>query len=349
MLVALRDCRVTDIRTLSGVHEDRTRTPVGAAVPTRYDSRSGAGYRPLTANDKPDDAMDRARGSGRDAACSRRQAPTVFERHAAGQAYRHRRGPRTPYTRRGVCRRGGAGWFVNGAHRHRSRHDVLFVKAGVVHRFEDFSDDCLGLFLRPEGGEADPDGWAMIWGVGRAPLDAAGAADLLRHLGMPILDGAGARQSDLQRLFDLVDAPPLCSRRRLAKRPPSALWLAIMSWFLLGHAPRKLDLHRPRTRNRQLLRVQIIDAQRGRAGRGYLQPVRLETFGADLHGARGSDRLEVSKGHGYACAAPSAAEETRPPGPRRAIGDGQRAAAHLRAHAGKLLRRRLDPRRLRCA
>lgn len=51
----------------------------------------------------------------------------------------------------------GSGWFVNGERRHRfGPHDVLFVPAGVVHRFEEFSDD-LGLwvvFYGPEGGEA---------------------------------------------------------------------------------------------------------------------------------------------------------------------------------------------------
>ena len=52
----------------------------------------------------------------------------------------------------------GSGWFVNGAHRHPfASHDVLFVKAGVVHRFEAFSDDFLVwvFFYGPEGGETD--------------------------------------------------------------------------------------------------------------------------------------------------------------------------------------------------
>ena len=56
-----------------------------------------------------------------------------------------------------VVARGG-GWFVNGAHRHPiAKHAVLFVKAGVVHRFEEFSDDFLVwvFFYGPEGGEAD--------------------------------------------------------------------------------------------------------------------------------------------------------------------------------------------------
>ena len=51
----------------------------------------------------------------------------------------------------------GAGWFVNGARRHRfSAGDVLFVAAGIDHRFEDFSDDLAVwvVFYGPKGGEA---------------------------------------------------------------------------------------------------------------------------------------------------------------------------------------------------
>ena len=50
----------------------------------------------------------------------------------------------------------GAGWFVNGESRHRfAAGDVLFVPAGVVHRFEDFGDDFATwvFFYGPEGGE----------------------------------------------------------------------------------------------------------------------------------------------------------------------------------------------------
>src|SRR5215467_9834008 len=49
----------------------------------------------------------------------------------------------------------GEGWFLNGERRHRfAPHDVLFAKAGVAHRFEEFSDDFLVwvLFYGPEGG-----------------------------------------------------------------------------------------------------------------------------------------------------------------------------------------------------
>lgn len=50
----------------------------------------------------------------------------------------------------------GAGMFVNGEQRHTFQvGDVLFVPAGVTHRFEDFSDDFLTwvIFYGPEGGE----------------------------------------------------------------------------------------------------------------------------------------------------------------------------------------------------
>jgi mannose-6-phosphate isomerase-like protein (cupin superfamily) len=50
----------------------------------------------------------------------------------------------------------GSGWFINGGERIRfSRNDVLFVPAGVTHRFEDFSDDLMlwVVFYGPEGGE----------------------------------------------------------------------------------------------------------------------------------------------------------------------------------------------------
>jgi mannose-6-phosphate isomerase-like protein (cupin superfamily) len=70
--------------------------------------------------------------------------------------------PQQPHTRDEayvVAR--GRGWFVNGAHRHPiEAPDVLFVKAGVVHRFEEFSDDfsVWVFFYGPEGGEADAAG-----------------------------------------------------------------------------------------------------------------------------------------------------------------------------------------------
>ena len=51
----------------------------------------------------------------------------------------------------------GTGTFVNGEQRHAfGPGDVLFVPAGVVHRFEEFSDDFATwvIFYGPEGGEA---------------------------------------------------------------------------------------------------------------------------------------------------------------------------------------------------
>jgi mannose-6-phosphate isomerase-like protein (cupin superfamily) len=50
----------------------------------------------------------------------------------------------------------GAGWFVNGPIRHPfGPGDVLFVPAGVEHRFEEFTDDFAVwvIFYGPEGGE----------------------------------------------------------------------------------------------------------------------------------------------------------------------------------------------------
>lgn len=55
----------------------------------------------------------------------------------------------------------GGGWFVNGSTRHRfSAGDVLFVPAGVQHRFEDFEDNLAVwvIFYGPKGGElTNPD------------------------------------------------------------------------------------------------------------------------------------------------------------------------------------------------
>jgi mannose-6-phosphate isomerase-like protein (cupin superfamily) len=51
----------------------------------------------------------------------------------------------------------GSGYFVNGAVRHPFQAgEVLFVPAGVVHRFEEFTEDFSTwvFFYGPEGGEA---------------------------------------------------------------------------------------------------------------------------------------------------------------------------------------------------
>jgi mannose-6-phosphate isomerase-like protein (cupin superfamily) len=50
----------------------------------------------------------------------------------------------------------GEGWFVNGPARHRfGPGDLLFVPAGVEHRFEQFTDDLTVwvVFYGPDGGE----------------------------------------------------------------------------------------------------------------------------------------------------------------------------------------------------
>jgi mannose-6-phosphate isomerase-like protein (cupin superfamily) len=65
--------------------------------------------------------------------------------------------PQTPHTRDEVYMIvQGTGQFLNGADRHPfGPGDVLFVPAGVEHRFEDFTDDFVTwvMFYGPEGGE----------------------------------------------------------------------------------------------------------------------------------------------------------------------------------------------------
>jgi mannose-6-phosphate isomerase-like protein (cupin superfamily) len=67
------------------------------------------------------------------------------------------RDPQTPHTRDEVyVVAQGSGLFRNGEARHSfGPGDVLFVPAGVVHRFEEFSDDLVVwvVFYGPEGGE----------------------------------------------------------------------------------------------------------------------------------------------------------------------------------------------------
>jgi mannose-6-phosphate isomerase-like protein (cupin superfamily) len=66
--------------------------------------------------------------------------------------------PQTPHTRDELyVVVSGSGEFVNGPERHPfGPGDVLFVPAGVVHRFEKFTDDLVVwvVFYGPEGGEA---------------------------------------------------------------------------------------------------------------------------------------------------------------------------------------------------
>jgi mannose-6-phosphate isomerase-like protein (cupin superfamily) len=70
--------------------------------------------------------------------------------------------PQAPHTRDevyAVVR--GSGWFRNGNDRHRfGPGDVLFVPAGVLHRFEEFTDDMVVwvFFYGPEGGEGEAQG-----------------------------------------------------------------------------------------------------------------------------------------------------------------------------------------------
>ncbi len=54
----------------------------------------------------------------------------------------------------------GSGWFVRAGERVRfGAGDALFVRAGVPHRFEDFSDDfgTWVIYYGPDGGELPPE------------------------------------------------------------------------------------------------------------------------------------------------------------------------------------------------
>ena len=69
------------------------------------------------------------------------------------------RDPQQPHARDEVyvVARGG-GYFVNGPRRHPfGTGDLLFVPAGVTHRFEDFTEDLVVwvIFYGPEGGEKE--------------------------------------------------------------------------------------------------------------------------------------------------------------------------------------------------
>ena len=122
--------------------------------------------RKLTKNDSPDEfeRITLADAEAMIPTLDGRRSAAVFEHGTLQVKLYAPRGtdPQQPHTRDEayvVAR--GSGWFINGGRRHPiATHDVLFVKAGVVHRFEAFSDDFLVwvFFYGPEGGEADPTG-----------------------------------------------------------------------------------------------------------------------------------------------------------------------------------------------
>lgn len=87
---------------------------------------------------------------------------TVFE-HGSLQVKIYRPGTedlQTPHTRDELYFIvSGTGWFVNGAERHPFQSgDMLFVPAGVSHRFEQYTDDfnTWVVFYGPDGGETIP-------------------------------------------------------------------------------------------------------------------------------------------------------------------------------------------------
>ena len=119
--------------------------------------------RKLTANRQPDEAerITLAEAAAMLPTPDGKRSVAVFE-HGSLQVKLYAPGdddPQQPHTRDEayvVAR--GTGWFVNGPHRHPiAPLDVLFVKAGGVHRFEEFSGDFLVwvFFYGPEGGETD--------------------------------------------------------------------------------------------------------------------------------------------------------------------------------------------------
>ena len=83
--------------------------------------------------------------------------------------------PQQPHTRDEVyVVAAGSGWFRNGDLRHEfASGDVLFVPAGVIHRFEQFSDDFATwvFFYGPEGGEGETER-----GISQGPVHARGDA-----------------------------------------------------------------------------------------------------------------------------------------------------------------------------
>ena len=83
---------------------------------------------------------------------------TVFEHGRLAVEIYAPRGtdPQTPHTRDEVyVVMAGTGWFVKGSKRHRFEPgDVLFVPAGVPHRFQQFTEDLTvwAIFCPTQGG-----------------------------------------------------------------------------------------------------------------------------------------------------------------------------------------------------
>jgi mannose-6-phosphate isomerase-like protein (cupin superfamily) len=119
--------------------------------------------RKLTANRQPDEQerITLAEAAAMLPTPDGKRSAVVFEHGSLQVKLYAPRGadPQQPHTRDEVyVVARGTGCFVNGPHRHAfAPHDVLFVKAGVVHRFDAFSDDFLVwvFFYGPEGGETD--------------------------------------------------------------------------------------------------------------------------------------------------------------------------------------------------
>jgi mannose-6-phosphate isomerase-like protein (cupin superfamily) len=119
--------------------------------------------RKLTANPTPDECLriTLAEAVAMLPTPEGRRSAAVFEHGTLQVKLYGPRGtdPQQPHTRDEayvVVR--GSGAFVNGGRRHPfAPNDVLFVKAGAVHRFEDFTEDFLVwvFFYGPEGGESE--------------------------------------------------------------------------------------------------------------------------------------------------------------------------------------------------
>jgi mannose-6-phosphate isomerase-like protein (cupin superfamily) len=114
----------------------------------------GTAARPGPGRVTVDEALERLPGPG-----GERFAPVLEHGTLLVEIYAPRgHDPQTPHLRDELyVVVAGRGMFVNGDRREPfGPGDVLFVPAGVVHRFEDFTDDLTVwvVFYGPEGGEA---------------------------------------------------------------------------------------------------------------------------------------------------------------------------------------------------